>query len=195
VAFEIVVIGASFGGLSALQMLLADLSPEFPLPLVIVQHRRKDADDGLCEYLKKRSHLPLIEPNDKEKVEPGHVYLAPRDYHLLIEESIFALSTESPVAFARPSIDVLFESAADIYHERAIGVILTGANSDGARGLAKIKAFGGLAVVQDPKSAEAPAMPAAAIHATTVDSILPLPQIAPFLNERCHPIQRLLHAR
>jgi two-component system chemotaxis response regulator CheB len=194
-SFEIVVIGASYGGLSALQMLLADLSPEFPLPLVIVQHRRKDADDGLCEYLRKRSRLPLIEPNDKEKLEPGHVYLAPRDYHLLIEKSIFALSTESPVAFARPSIDVLFESAAAIYHERVIGVILTGANSDGARGLAKIKAFGGLTVVQDPKSAESPAMPEAAIQMTAVDCILPLPQIAPFLNERCHPIQRLLHAR
>jgi two-component system chemotaxis response regulator CheB len=195
VAFEIVVIGASYGGLSALQMLLGDLSPEFPLPLVVVQHRRKDADDGLCEYLRKRSPLPLVEPNDKEKVEPGHVYLAPRDYHLLIEESIFALSTESPVAFARPSIDVLFESAADIYHERAIGVILTGANRDGAQGLAKIKAFGGLSIVQDPKSAESPAMPEAAIQATTVDCILPLPQIAPFLNERCQPIQRLSHAR
>jgi two-component system chemotaxis response regulator CheB len=195
VAFEIVVIGASYGGLSALQILLTDLSPEFPLPVVIAQHRKKDGDDGLCEYLSKRSRLPLIEPDDKEKVEPGRVYLAPRDYHLLIEESIFALSTESPVAFARPSIDVLFESAADIYHERIIGVILTGANRDGARGLAKIKSLGGLAVVQDPLSAESPAMPQAAISATAVDKILPLPEIAPFLNELCHPGQRLLHAR
>ena len=194
-AFEIVVIGASYGGLSALQILLPDLSPEFPLPIVIVQHRKKDGDDGLCEYLRKRSRLPLLEPNDKEKVEPGRVYLAPRDYHLLIEKSIFALSTESPVAHARPSIDVLFESAADVYHDRCIGVILTGANSDGARGLAKIKAFGGLTVVQDPSSAESPAMPEAAISMSEVDCILPLPQIASFLNERCHPIQRLLHAR
>lgn len=194
-AFEIVVIGASYGGLAALQILLADLSPEFPLPVVIVQHRKKDGDDGLCEYLKKRSRLPLIEPDDKEKVEPGHVYLAPRDYHLLIEESIFALSTESPVAFARPSIDVLFESAADIYRDRIIGVILTGANRDGAKGLAKIKALGGLAVVQDPESAESRAMPDAAISATKVDHILPLAEIAPFLNKLCHPVQRLLHAR
>ena len=194
-AFEIVVIGASYGGLAALQILLSDLSPEFPLPLVIVQHRKKDGDDGLCEYLKKRSRLPLIEPDDKEKVEPGHVYLAPRDYHLLIEESIFALSTESPVAFARPSIDVLFESAADIYRDRIIGVILTGANRDGAKGLAKIKALGGLAVVQEPESAESRAMPDAAIGATNVDRILPLAEIAPFLNELCHPVQRLLHAR
>lgn len=194
-AFEIVVIGASYGGLAALQILLSDLSPEFPLPLVIVQHRKKDGDDGLCEYLKKRSRLPLIEPDDKEKAEPGRVYLAPRDYHLLIEESIFALSTESPVAYARPSIDVLFESAADIYHDRIIGVILTGANRDGAKGLAKIKALGGMAVVQEPESAESRAMPDAAIAATEVDRILPLAEIAPFLNKLCHPFQRLLHAR
>jgi two-component system chemotaxis response regulator CheB len=195
VAFEIVVVGASYGGLAALQILLPELSAEFPLPVVIVQHRKKDGDDGLCEYLRKRCPLPLIEPEDKEKVEPGHVYLAPRDYHLLMEESIFALSTESPVAYARPSIDVLFESAADIYHERIIGVILTGANRDGAQGLAKIKALGGLAVVQDPASAESRAMPDAAMSATTVDRVLPLPEIAPFLNELCHPSQRLLHAR
>jgi two-component system, chemotaxis family, protein-glutamate methylesterase/glutaminase len=194
-AFEIVVIGASYGGLSALQAILPELAPEFPLPVVIVQHRKRDGDDGLCEYLKKRSRLPLIEPDDKEKVEPGRVYLAPRDYHLLIEESIFALSTESPVAFARPSIDVLFESAADIYHDRIIGVILTGANRDGAKGLAKIKALGGMAVVQEPESAESRAMPDAAIAATEVDQILPLAEIAPFLNKLCHPAQRLLHAR
>lgn len=194
-AFEIIVIGASYGGLSALQILLPELSPEFPLPVVIVQHRRKEADDGLCEYLRRRSRLPLIEPNDKEAVEPGRVYLAPRDYHLLIEKSIFALSTESPVGFARPSIDVTFESAADVYRERVIGIILTGANRDGARGLAKIKAFGGMAVVQDPQSAESRTMPDAAIAATTVDKILPLAGIAPFLNGACHPTQRLLHAR
>ena len=194
-SFELVVIGASYGGLSALALLLPELSEDFSLPIVIVQHRKKDGDDGLCEYLGKRSRLPLIEPNDKEKIEPGHVYLAPRDYHLLLEKSIFALSTESPVAYARPSIDVLFESAADIYHERVVGVILTGANRDGAQGLARIKSLGGLAVVQDPKSAESPVMPEAAINATAVDKILPLPGIAPFLNELCHPGQRLLHAR
>jgi two-component system chemotaxis response regulator CheB len=195
VSFEIVVIGASYGGLAALQIVLSDLSPDFPLPVVIAQHRRKDGDDGLCEYLQKRSKLPLVEPNDKEKAEPGRVYLAPRDYHLLIEKSIFALSTESPVAFARPSIDVLFDSAADVYRERVVGVILTGANRDGAQGLAKIKSLGGFALVQDPESAESRAMPEAAIGATTVDRVLPLPEIAPFLNELCHPTQRLMHAR
>jgi two-component system chemotaxis response regulator CheB len=195
VGFEIVVIGASYGGLSALQALLPELAPEFPLPVIIVQHRKKDGDDGLCEFLRRRSRLPLIEPNDKDAVEGGHVYLAPRDYHLLIEKSIFALSTESPVAYARPSIDVLFESAAEIYRERIIGVILTGANRDGARGLAKIKSFGGLTIVQDPLSAESRAMPDAAIASSVVDRVLPLDEIAPFLNELCHPTSRLLHAR
>jgi len=195
VGFEIVVIGASYGGLSALQALLPELAPEFPLPVVIAQHRKKDGDDGLCEFLRKRSRLPLTEPNDKDVVEGGRIYLAPRDYHLLVEKSIFALSTESPVGFARPSIDVLFESAAEVYQKRAIGVILTGANRDGARGLAKIKSFGGLAIVEDPQSAESRSMPDAAIASTKVDHVLPLPQIAPFLNELCHPSQRLLHAR
>lgn len=194
-AFEIVVIGVSYGGLSALQTLLPELSPEFPLPVVIVQHRRKDTNDGLCEYLRRRSSLPLSEPNDKERIEPNHVYLAPPDYHLLIEKSIFTLSTESPVAHARPSIDVLFESAADVYHERIIGVVLTGASRDGARGLSRIKSLGGMAVVQDPQTAESRAMPQAAIAATAVDSILPLQEIAPFLNGICHPAARLLHAR
>jgi two-component system, chemotaxis family, protein-glutamate methylesterase/glutaminase len=195
VAFEIVCIGASYGGLAALQIVLPELSSDFPLPVVVVQHRKKDADDGLCEYLRKRSRLPLVEPNDKEKVEPGHVYLAPRDYHLLIEKSIFALSTESPVGFARPSIDVTFSSAADVYGDRAVGLILTGANADGANGLARIKALGGLALVQDPQSAESRAMPEAAIAATDVDRVLPLTEIASFLNELCHPSQRLLHVR
>ena len=194
-AFEIVVIGASVGGLSALQLLLPELSPEFPLPVVIVQHRRKETHDGLCEYLRKRSPLPLREPDDKEKIEPNHIYLAPSDYHLLIEESIFTLSTESPVAYARPSIDVLFESAADVYHERMIGVVLTGASRDGARGLSRIKSLGGMAIVQDPQSAQSRIMPQAAIDATAVDHILPLEEIAPFLNGICHPTSRLLHAR
>ena len=193
--YEIVVIGASDGGLAALQAMLPELAPEFPLPVVIAQHRKRDGDDGLCEFLRRRSRLPLTEPNDKDAVEGGRIYLAPRDYHLLIERSIFALSTESPVGFARPSIDVLFESAAEAYQKRAIGVILTGANRDGARGLAKIKSFGGLTIVEDPQSAESRSMPDAAIASTTVDRILPLKEIAPFLNELCHPSQRLLHAR
>src|SRR2546421_2336266 len=132
--FEVVVIGTSAGGLKALQTLLSGLPEEFPLPIAIVQHRGRGSESGLCEFLRQCSSLPVTEPEDKEPIVPGHVYLAPRDYHLLIENGSFALSTDWPVAYARPSIDILFETAADEYEERAIGVILTGANGECAIG-------------------------------------------------------------
>ena len=179
--FEIVVVGTSTGGLKALQTLLSGLSAGFPLPIVIVQHRGKDSESGLCEFLSQWSSVPVTEPEDKEPVRRGHAYLAPRDYHLLIENQSFALSTDPPVGFARPSIDVLFESAADQYQERSIGVILTGANRDGARGLAAIKSAGGLTLVEDPRSAACREMPEAAIARTRADWILPLDEIAPRL--------------
>lgn len=189
-AFELVVVGASHGGLSALQIFLPALARDFPLPVVVVQHRGRDGDD-LCQFLRRRSALPLGEPEDKEELVPGRVYLAPRDYHLLVERDGFALSTEAPVSYARPSINVLFESAADVYRERTIGVILTGANHDGARGLARIKSYGGLAVAEEPASAESRGMPEAAIAATHVDAILPLAEIAPYLNQLCQRTQRV----
>ncbi|HEX8709011.1 MAG TPA: chemotaxis protein CheB [Pyrinomonadaceae bacterium] len=193
-SFELVVIGTSYGGLSALQILLPGLTGDFPLPVVVVQHRGKEAGHGLCDFLRKCSPLPLGEPNDKEAIAPGRVYLAPRDYHLLVEKGGFALSTEAPVGFARPSINVLFESAADVYQEHIVGVILTGANHDGARGLARIKSYGGVAIVEDPASAESTAMPSAAIAATDVDAVLPIAAIAPYLNEICRPPSRLSYA-
>lgn len=185
-AFEIVVVGASTGGLNALQTLLSGLLAGFSMPMVIVQHRGKDFEIGLTQFLGERCPLPVTEPEDKETVLPGHAYLAPRDYHLMVENGSFALSTEPPVAFARPSIDVLFESAAEEYKESAIGVILTGANQDGARGLAEINARGGLTLVEDPASAACSEMPEAAIARTKVDLILPLREIAPCLNKLCN---------
>lgn len=181
----VVVVGTSYGGLAALQQLLPGLDRDFPAPVVVVQHRRKDADDGLCEFLERHSALPLGEPNDKTRIEAGRVYLAPRDYHLFVEGDHFSLSTDPLVGFARPSIDVLFESAADSYGARSVGVILTGASRDGAKGLASIKAAGGLAVVQDPEEAESRAMPEAAVAAARVDRVLRLREIAPFLNDLC----------
>src|SRR5687768_8254198 len=127
-AFEIVVVGTSTGGLKALQTLLSGLPAEFPLPVVMVQHRGKGGESGLGEFLSQSSNLPIVEPEDKEPVRRGRFYLAPRDYHLLIENQSFALSTDPPVGFARPSIDLLFESTAEEYQDRAIGIILTGAN-------------------------------------------------------------------
>ena len=179
--FDIVVIGTSTGGLKALQTLLSGLPADFSLPIVIAQHRGKDLDSGLCEYLGECSQLPVIEPEDKEPLLAGRAYLAPRNYHLLIENRSFALSTAQSVRFARPSIDVLFESAADAFQTGAIGVILTGANSDGARGLATIKSRGGLTIVEDPASAAARELPDAAIAKATPDRILALDQIAPCL--------------
>jgi len=180
-AFELVVVGTSLGGLEALHVLLTALPKNFPASMAVVQHRHKNSENTLSFFLQQHSVLPLKEPEDKEVIVPGNVYLAPADYHLLVEPGSFALSTEAPVEYARPSIDVLFESAADAYTKRVIGVILTGSNQDGAQGLAKIKARGGFAVVQEPATAFSRSMPEAAIAATKVDWILPLSEIGPFV--------------
>jgi two-component system chemotaxis response regulator CheB len=174
--------------LKALQVLLSGLSAGFPLPVAIVQHRGVGSEGGFCEFLSRHSNLPVSEPEDKEPLISGHVYIAPRDYHLLLENGNFALTTDRPVGYARPSIDVLFESAADEYRERAIGVILTGANQDGTRGLGKIKSRGGYALVEDPASAASKEMPQAAIAQTAVDQVLPLQDIAPFLEKLSNPM-------
>ena len=186
-AGDIVVVGASRGGLKAAQVLLSGLDANFPLPIVIVQHRGKD-ESSLCDYLNRTSPLPVTEPEDKEAILPGHVYLAPRDYHLLIEGTAFALSVDAPVAYARPSIDVLFESAADQYKDRTIGVILTGVNRDGSRGLAAIKSHGGLTLVEDPQTAAHAEMPEAAVASAEPDWVLPLDQIAGRLITLCGPV-------
>jgi len=182
VASAIVVIGASTGGLRALQVLLSGLPEDFPLPVVIVQHRGKDTEIGLCEFLGRNSRLPVTEPEDKDALLAGHAYLAPRDYHLLVENGSIALSTDPPVGFARPSIDVLFETAAEEYKEHTIGVILTGANRDGARGLAGIQSQGGVTVVEDPASAICRELPDAALGLIKPDWVLPLRDIAPCLQ-------------
>ena len=184
-SFEFVVIGTSLGGLSALQTILGNLPADFFVPIAIVQHRHKNSGGTLLELLQEHSLLPIKEVEDKDEVLPGKVYLAPADYHILIEAGYFALSTDEPVSYARPSIDVLFESAADIYAEQVIGVILTGANEDGTQGLKKITARGGMAIVQEPTTAECSIMPAAAISAVKVDGILPLSEIAQLLVTLC----------
>ena len=181
--FEIVVVATSLGGLKAVGTLLFALPVDFALPLVIVQHRTAAslAEDPLCDLLQRCCALPVIEPRDKQPVAGGSIYLAPADYHLLVEGGAFALSTEAPVNFARPSADVLFESAADAYGAAAVGVVLTGGNEDGARGLARLRVRGGLAVVQDPATAESAVMPEAAIQIAGADHVLPLAGIAALL--------------
>lgn len=181
----LIVIGASLGGLHALQTVLAPLPASFAAPILIVQHREADAESTLAELLQNKCALKVIEAEDKMPIQNGWVYLAPRNYHLLVDGEQCALSTEEAVNYARPSIDVLFESAADVCGKNVIGVILSGANADGAKGLAAIGRAGGVTVVQDPSTADAAAMPQAAIHATKVDRILKLEEIGKFLMERC----------
>ncbi|MBA2564737.1 MAG: chemotaxis protein CheB [Gemmatimonadetes bacterium] len=175
------VVGASLGGLTALKTLLGGLPPEFGLPVAIAQHRDAAGEGSLAAWLHRHSSLAVAEAEDKEEIVPGTVRLAPAGYHLLVDGDRYALSTEGPVRHARPSIDLLFESAAESCGTGAVGLILTGTGPDGSRGLAAIKLAGGLAIVQDPASAECPEMPSAAIAATAVDHVLPLAQIAPFL--------------
>jgi two-component system chemotaxis response regulator CheB len=179
---DAVVIGASAGGLTALEVLLPCLPVHYHLPVIIVQHSHPGSDDFLTRYLNNKCRLIVKQADDKEPVLPGVVYFAPPNYHLLIEmDHSFSLSVEEPVNFARPSIDVLFETAAEAYGSRLMGIILTGASADGARGLMKIKSAGGIAVVQDPRTAEAQIMPKSAISAGEVDFILPLEAIGKFL--------------
>ena len=180
--YDLVVIGASWGGLTAVRQILTALPADTDAAVVVAQHRRSDTPGGgLAELLAVRAHLPVVDADDKQPIEPGKVYLAPPDYHLLIQPGWFSLSTEAHVHFARPSIDVLFETAADAYRDRAIGVILTGANEDGAAGLHRIKQRGGVAVVQDPRTAERREMPDSALAATDADAVLTLEEIGPFL--------------
>jgi len=229
---EIVVIGVSLGGLLALQTVLKAMPADFPAAIAIVQHRAADSDERLAKLLQKHCSLPVLEAEDKMEIEPGRVYLAPADYHLLIEDcrlalsvvegsqiedsgktlaqpeisnlkstilnlksetcaelsrsirNHFALSSEAPVNFARPSIDVLFESAAEVYGERGVGVLLTGSNEDGAQGLSAIRQSGGLTIAQDPKTAKARVMPRAAIELNAANYILPLREIGAFLADQ-----------
>jgi len=185
VAYELIAIGTSLGGLSALKTLLGYLPKEFPAALAVVQHRHRESDEVLSSFLQQFTLLPVHEVEDKEQIQPGNVYFAPADYHLLVESGYFSLSIDEPVSYARPSIDVLFESTADAYAERAIGVLLTGANQDGVQGLSILKARGGMTIVQDPDTAESPTLPNAAIANVAVDLILPLSQIAPQLIQLC----------
>jgi two-component system, chemotaxis family, protein-glutamate methylesterase/glutaminase len=181
----IVVVGASRGGTEALAIFLAGLPEALPVPVVVVQHRVKTAEDLLAMYFRHQCTLPVCEPEDKDPLRPGHVYIAPADYHLLIDGDQVALSIDAPVHYGRPSIDPLFESAAHAYGPRTVGIILTGSNKDGARGAAAIKAKGGTVVVQDPATAESPVMPAAAIELAAVDEILHLVEIAPYVVGLC----------
>ncbi len=180
----LVALGGSAGSLEAVRTILAGLPVELEAAVVVVQHRARESD-ALAEVLQISSPLPVVEAEDKDPVEAGRVYIAPADYHLLLEPGHFALSTDEPVLFSRPSIDVLFESAADAYGPRALGVVLTGANRDGAQGLRRIVDRGGAALVQDPATAEAATMPRAALEAVPEGRTVPLNELGAAITAWC----------
>jgi len=170
-----IVIGVSQGGLDALNTLLPVLPKDFEKPIMIVQHRSADSDGYLSEHLNLICQVQVKEAQDKEAIQAGTVYIAPADYHLLVEKDVsLSLSCDERVNFTRPSVDVLFESAIDCYGNQLLGIILTGNNSDGALGLKAIKDAGGVTAIQDPNEALVPSMPNAARDITPIDHCLTL---------------------
>jgi len=180
--YEAIVIGLSSGGMNALKIMFSLLPADFKTPIIIVQHISPRSENQWISLLNDKSNLLIKEADEKEKIEPGIVYIAPPNYHLLVEkDKTFTLTVEERVNYARPSIDVLFESAAEAYKSKLIGVILTGSNNDGTNGLKRIQEFGGLTIVQDPRTAESAFMPASAIAAIKPEYILPLEEIIELL--------------
>ncbi len=180
----LVAIGASWGGLHAVEAVLGALPPRFGAPVVVAQHRGADAAEGiLVRLLGARCSLEVREAEDKQALAAGTVLVAPPDYHMLVEHGAVALSVDPPLNFSRPSIDVLFSSAADAYGESLAAVVLTGANADGAEGLARVAERGGTAIVQDPATAERHEMPRAALDAVPHARVLALDEIGAALGE------------
>ena len=175
--YSLVVIGTSWGGLDALGTLVHGLPADFPIPIVAVQHRGRDARPLLASLLQQMTGLQVSEAEDKDPLEPGRVLLAPPDYHLLIDDAHITLDMGALVRHSRPSIDVTFISAADTYGAGTIGIVLTGANDDGAAGLRRIADRGGVSIVEHPPSATSSVMPAAALRAVPQATVLPLAQI------------------
>jgi two-component system, chemotaxis family, protein-glutamate methylesterase/glutaminase len=182
---HVVAIGCSWGGMRALSEILGALPGTFSSAIVVAQHRDPDAEDDLLAHLLERhTPLPVSDADHGDELRPGRVLLAPPGYHLLVDEQSVALSVDEPVQFARPSVDVLFQSVAETYGPRAVGVVLTGANADGACGLDQIKRRGGYTIVQDPRTAERTEMPTAALEIAP-HAVLPLEEIAPVLVGVC----------
>ena len=180
--YEAIVIGVSSGGMNALRYLFSALPSDFGMAIIVVQHVSARSDSLWIKLLNDVSNLNIKEADEKEKIEAGNVYIAPSNYHLLIEKNkTFSLTIDERVNFARPSIDVLFESAAEAYQSKLIGVVLTGSNNDGTNGIKRVKECGGLAVIQDPETAESSYMPASAMAAIQPDYILRLENIAELL--------------
>ncbi len=176
--YEAIVMGMSSGGMNVMKIMFALLPESFNTPIIIVQHISARSDNQWIKLLNEKSKVPIKEADEKELIETGNVYIAPANYHLLIEKNkTFSLTIDEKVNFARPSIDVLFDSAADAYTNKLIGIILTGSNNDGTSGLKRIKECGGLTIVQNPESAESDYMPKSALAAMQPDYILSIEEI------------------
>jgi len=185
--YGIMAIGASWGGVAALSVLVRTLPSNWPLPIVIVQHQHAHSGSALERILSRLTSLKVVDAEDKLKLERGLICIAPANYHLLAEgDGTVSLSVEAPVNYSRPSIDVTFTSLAEEYGRRCIGVLLTGANEDGVEGLRQIRGQGGLTIAQCPDEAEAPVMPEAAIAAGVVDTVLSLKEIVPYITRMMH---------
>ena len=185
-SYRAVVIGCSAGGLDALSIVLPSLPAAFPVPLVIVQHINPRVMSRLHTILSGKCAIDVREADEKIKPQPGVAYLAPPNYHLLLElDGTFSLSVDERVNYSRPAIDITFETAAELYGSELIGVVMTGASADGSRGLARINLLGGYAIVQDPKEAQSVAMPQFAIKAAEPHAVLPLRDIGPMLIRLC----------
>jgi len=182
--YAVVVIGGSTGSLDVLLPVLAAIQPPLTVALIVVVHRKNTSSSGLVDLLSLKTSVPVYEVDDKDELKPGNIYLAPADYHLLVErDGTFSLDDSEKVHYSRPAIDVTFESAADVYGSATVGILLSGANADGTRGLNAIKQAGGLTAAQLPETALAAFMPQQAIDNVAVDRVLDVPGLVQFLNE------------
>ena len=181
--YKAIIIGGSAGSFAVMCKILAGIRPDFPLPIIVSLHRQKHIRSGLAENMAQRSVLPVVEPYDKDYIERGTVYLAPANYHMFVEpDGTLSLSIEPTSCFCRPAIDYTLSSAAQAYRNKCVGIILTGANKDGAEGLKDIADKGGYTIVQDPETADVQTMPRAALRLITPNQILSPEKIIDFLN-------------
>lgn len=181
--YKAVIIGGSAGSFQVVTKIITALPANYPLPVILCLHRLKHVRSGFVEALSIKAQMPIVEPNDKDPIKSGKIYLAPANYHMYIElGNKFSLSTEESVNHSRPSIDLSFFSASYNYKKKLVGIILSGANKDGALGLKSVKDGGGLTIVQDPNECQVPTMTLASMNATNVDHVFNTQQIINFLT-------------
>jgi two-component system, chemotaxis family, protein-glutamate methylesterase/glutaminase len=179
-----VVIGSSAGGINVLIPILRVLPPDYAIPLIVIQHRANEQTELLEELLQYKCRIKIKQADEKEKIAPRSVYFAPPGYHLLVEaDKTFSLASDELVKYSMPSIDVTFETAAEVFKDELVGIIMTGASSDGAEGIRTIKRFNGVTIAQDPEEAQNPFMPRAAIQTKCIDFIMKVNGIQAFLKE------------